>query len=194
MRMNYWMASAYTLHMPRNILKTFSNINSPILPLISNGSGDKHDWIYNIIKEHKSVVPALKWMYYTDDKEEFNVGTHQLVLDDSDRFFTRFLQFSPAGSRFWFVKLKSNDEFLKEYYSSIEDVTNIDWIENRRQLNKSLEKLSNLEIVDLANIRLEKVAERYGAIDPWKPFTLNDYFNNGDMNETSLMYKLYTKH
>lgn len=193
MRMNYCMAGAYTLHMPRNLLKTVDNINSPVLPLISNGAGDKHDWIYNIIKEHKSVVPALKWIYNTDDKEEFNIGTHQLVLDDSDRFFTCFLKYSPTGSRFWFFKLKSNDEFLKEYHNAIEDITNGDWIKIKRLQNKSLGDLSDLEMVELANTRLEKVAERYGAIDPWKPFTLNDYSNNGDMTETSLMYKLYTK-
>lgn len=193
MRMNFWIGGAYSLHVPRNLLKTVDNINSPVLPLISNGVSDKNDWIYNIIKEHKSVVPALKWIYNTDDKEEFNIGTYQLMLDDSDRFFTCFLKYSPPGSRFWFFKLKSNDEFLKEYHNAIEDVTNGDWIKNKRLQNKRLGDLSDLEMVELANTRLEKVAERYGAIDSWKPFTLNDYSNNGDMTETSLMYKLYTK-
>jgi len=66
---------------------------------------------------------SSKDWYYPSDKEEFNIGTHQLMLDDSDRFFTCFLKYSPPGSRFWFFKLKTIDLYLEEYVESLKNIS-----------------------------------------------------------------------
>lgn len=192
MRMNYWLGGAYTLHFPREILKKHKNINSPILPML--GSGDVYLWLYELIKNQKSIFPALKWIFYSEDKEESNLGTYNLSLEDNnDYFFSYFLPYSPSGSRFWFFKLNSIDLFLKEYNESLLDPTNTDWIEKIKSLNPKLSALSRKDMVEQMHNRLDKLADKYGASPEWRPFTPNDYFGNGDKSETDFSFRLYTK-
>lgn len=190
MRMNYWIGVGYTMHLPREILeKNDRNINTPILPCFGE---IKYEWIYKLIDEKKSIVPATKWLFYTTDKEEGNIGTHNLRLDDSDFYFRYCLPNTPSGSRFWFFKLKTIDLYLEEYEDALKNVTLLDWMAIRKKENPKLANTSREKIAELAFERLDQMADRYGA-DEWKPFTPNDYFNNGDQSETPLLFRLYTK-
>jgi len=191
MRMNYWLGGGYTAHVPREILEKNDNtINTPILPTLSNY--DKFKWLYKYIDEKQSVIPALKLIFYSTDKEEFNIGTHNLRLDDGDFFFKYCLPHTPSGSRFWFFKLKTVELYLEEYEDSLKNVTMTDWMEVKRLENPKLATASRERMAELMLERLDKVADRYGAGE-WKPFTPNDYFDNGDLSETPLLYRLYTK-
>jgi hypothetical protein len=190
--MNFWLGGAYTMHFPREILKKYENINSPILPMMIQG--DKHAWIYDSMSAEKSISPALKWIYYSQDKEECNLGTYNLTLEDeNDYFFKYFLSYSPPGTRFWFFKLNSIDLFLKEYDQSLLDPINTDWIKNRKMINPKLSNLSREDMVNLMHERLDKMADKYDALPGWKPFTPDDYFGNGDKSETDFSFRLYTK-
>jgi hypothetical protein len=190
MRINYWIGVGYTMHLPREILeKNNKNINTPILPILGEV---KLDWIYKRIEEEKSMVPVLPLIFYTTDKEEFNVGTYNLKLDNTDFFFRYGVPCTPAGSRFWFFKLKTIDLYLEEYVESLKNISTNDWMAVRKKENPLLANLSREKISELALERLDQMADRYGA-DEWKSFTPNDYFNNGDMSETPLLYRLYTK-
>jgi hypothetical protein len=191
MRINYWVGMTPTAHIPREILeKNDININIPILPTISKY--EKFGWILKLIQEENSVVPGLPKIFSTIDKEEFNIGTYTLSLDDNDVIFTYWLPLTPAGSRFWFFKLKTIELYLEEYTESLKNVSAIDWITIRKRENTKLANLSKEKIIELAFERLDQMADRYGA-DEWKPFTPNDYFNNGDQSETPLLFRLYTK-
>jgi hypothetical protein len=190
MRINYWTGVGYTMHFPREILeKNNKTINTPILPILGEV---KLEWIYKRIEEEKSMVPVLPLIFYNTDKEEFNVGTYNLKLDETDFFFRYCVPHTPAGSRFWFFKLKTIDLYLEEYVESLKNISTNDWMSVRKKENPLLANLSREKISELALERLDQMADRYGA-DEWKPFTPNDYFNNGDLSETPLLFRLYTK-
>jgi hypothetical protein len=188
--MNYWVGVGYTIHVPREILeKNDKNINPPILPCFNE---IKYGWWYKLVDQEKSIAAATKWLFYTNDKEESNIGTHTLKLDDGDFYFRYCLPNTPSGSRFWFFKLKTIDLHLEEYQEALKNITIPDWMKQRKKENPKLANASREKITELAFERLDQMADRYGAGE-WKSFTPNDYFNNGDMSETPLLYRLYTK-
>lgn len=192
MRFNYWVGLAYTMHMPRELIEHSEDINRPTLPLIQIEPTGKHVWLYNLMKENNSIESGFQWIYRTTDRKEFNLGSQDLA-SEIDLSYEILLPISPPGTRFWFFKPKTVDIFLNEYREAIQEITQGDWISGVRTKNPKLANESDQRIVELSFNRLTKKAESFGAIEAWKPFTLNDYFNDGDYKETPLMYKLYTK-
>lgn len=188
MRINYWVGLPHSIHIVRDLLKKCPDVNTPILPVYK-----PIYWVHHFILDDVSIVPYVNVIWDTTDKKEFNFGSSELDDNQNNMLFTPFIEKFPSGSRFWFFRFKSIEDYEQAYDEDQNDPLLKDWVDETKKKIPGWKNLTRREIFNKLYARVDKIASMVGADSEWRAFDLSVYTDGSTLLETNLEYRLYSK-